>query len=115
MKSLILISFFSMGWFGCQDHTIFELAPNQSMSIVGKGQGQDAAINPFSGEDSKAIVANLGNNKFAVRVQEQGEIIYTTELNPDRIVEVELYDGYELYLDTIEKGKAKVVFKKLNS
>jgi len=43
----------------------FELQPSQSMSITGKGPGQDAAKNPFEGEDCLVLVENIGKVTFA--------------------------------------------------
>ncbi len=96
------------------NETIFELNPQQSMSITGKGQGQDAAINPFGNEKCISEVSNLGKTTFSVRIQENGKVIKEEIVQPKQSNEFILEIGYELYLDSDEKGKAKVVFKKIN-
>lgn len=93
----------------------FELKPSQSMSITGKGQGQDATKNPYDGQNCYAIVENIGKRKFKIRTQQNGKIKETIAINKGEIKKVTLLKGYELYLDTNSKGKAKasVVFEKM--
>ncbi|MBQ4819072.1 hypothetical protein [Aquimarina sp. MMG016] len=91
----------------------FELEPSQSMSITGKGPGQDAAENPFSGSNCYAIIENAGKNEFTIRIQEEGEIIETISIEKGVIKKVKLLKGYELYLDSKLKGKAKIEFQKM--
>ena len=79
MKNRLLIGlflFFLKGEVFAQ--TSFELAPNQSMLLYGKGSGQDATINPYDGQDCYAIVENFGEVPFTVRVQQQKTIIDKT-------------------------------------
>lgn len=90
----------------------FILNSNQSMSLSGKGPGQDAAINPYMNEDHIAIVKNLGKVKFSARVQYRGKIIQTTAIPPNETREIELKKGYELYLDSELPSKADVTFKR---
>lgn len=87
--------------------TVVELDPNRSMLISGKGIGQDATINPFVGQDCFAIVKNIGNEIFTVRVQQKGKVIEMLSLKRSEIVKVKFLIGYELYLDTKTRKKAK--------
>ena len=64
--------------------TIFELDGSQSMLMTGKGPGQDATINPFQGEDCYAIIENLGNELFSVRIQQEGEIVKIIAVKPKK-------------------------------
>lgn len=93
----------------------FELNPSQSMSITGKGLGQDATKNPYDGQNCFAIVENIGKKEFSIRTQQNGKIIETIPIKIGEIKKVKLLRGYELYLDTNSKGKAKakVEFEKL--
>lgn len=91
----------------------FELEPSQSMSITGKGPGQDAAKNPFSGTNCYAIIENAGKNEFTIRIQEKGEVIKTISIGKGATKRVKLLKGYELYLDSKLKGKAKIEFEKM--
>jgi len=91
----------------------FELDGNQSMCITGKGPGQDGAINPYMGEDSRGIVKNIGDSSIDVRIQEKGELIEIITVEPRETREVALMAGYELYLDSEREGKARVSFKKV--
>ena len=93
-------------------NAIFGLSPSQSMSITGKGPGQDAAFNPYGNEKSIAMVKNLGKSTFHVRIQKAGVIVTDTALNSNELREFTLDLGYELYLDSTVKGKAKVTFKR---
>ncbi len=97
------------------DKTIFELKPNQSMLMTGKGPGQDGAINPYADSDSYAIVTNLGDNPFSVRVQWKNEVIQLIQVNPNEEKTVTLYRGYRLFFDTEAEAKAQLVFKKKES
>jgi hypothetical protein len=92
--------------------SIFELNSNQSMSITGKGPGQDAAINPYGEGESIAVVQNKGTVSFNVRIQKSGVIIEEVAIEPKSSREFMLKPGTELYLDSITPGKAKVTFKK---
>lgn len=90
-----------------QAQTVFELDRPQSMLISGKGIGQDATVNPFAGEDCYAIVKNIGNEIFFVRVQQNGKVIEILTINKNEAVKVKLLIGYELYLDTKSPKKVK--------
>lgn len=93
----------------------FELKPSQSMSITGKGPGQDAAKNPFEGEDCLVVIENSGSLTFAARTQQKGQKnLETQNVKPGSAQTIYLPKGYELYLDTTNEGtaKARLSFKK---
>ena len=114
MKKSYLLFLLLIGLASCSSsQSLFELEPAQSMSITGKGPGQDAAYNPYGAGNSLAMVENLGDHPFVVRVQEQGKIIEETPIQPDERKEITLMKGYELYLDSELEGKAKVEFQEL--
>ena len=86
---------------------------SQSMCITGKGPGQDGAINPYAGEACIAVVENMGNNRFSIRVQSKGKIVAQIPIKPNETKEVRLPKGTELYFDSDLKTKAKVEFKRI--
>jgi hypothetical protein len=94
----------------------FDLKPSQSMSITGKGFGQDATKNPYDNQNCFAVVENIGKKEFFIRTQQNGKIIETMPIKVGEIKKVKLLIGYELYLDTNSKGKgkAKVEFEKMD-
>ncbi|WP_298426963.1 hypothetical protein [uncultured Kordia sp.] len=108
---LLFVILFALQSYAQKDKTIFELKPSQSMSITGKGPGQDAAINPYTDRNSIAIIENLSKNNFTVRVQYQGNIVKTFVMEADKKTMVSLKKGYELYLDSDLEAKAKVAFR----
>jgi hypothetical protein len=115
MKKLATILFASAMLVACTpSKSIFELSPSQSMSITGKGPGQDAAFNPYGDNKSVAVVRNIGEHGFMIRVQEQGTIIRRIPISPKEKKEVVLEEGYELYLDSELASKARLIFKKFN-
>ena len=87
--------------------TIFELDGSQSMLMTGKGPGQDATINPFQGEDCYAIIENLGNELFYLRIQHQGKIVEVITVKPKKKKKIKLLSGQELYLDSKTKNPTK--------
>lgn len=107
-----LILFLCLSFSLDAQENIIELEANQSMSISGKGPGQDAAINPYLDEESIAIVKNLGEHNLELRLQKEGEIKKIIPLEPGLSLEIELAPGLELYFDTYYKGKAAIRFKK---
>ena len=115
MKKLFLMPIFLFliihNGFG---QTVFELKPAQSMSITGKGPGQDAAYNPYSESNSIAVVENIGRNPFTVRLQEKGKVIEIILIEAGTTKKIKLLKGYELYFDSEEESKAKLDFKKLS-
>lgn len=101
--------------FGLSAQTEISLDGVQSMSITGKGPGQDAAINPYKGDESIALVKNVGANPIEVRIQKEGKIIKIQTVEPQQEKSFELGRGVELYLDSTKKSKALIDFKKKTS
>lgn len=87
--------------------TIFELDGSQSMLMTGKGPGQDATINPFQGEECYAIIKNLGDELFSVRIQQEGEIVKIIAVKPKKKKKIKLLSGQELYLDSDTKSSTQ--------
>ncbi len=83
------------------------------MLITGKGKGQDGVINPFSDGNSIAIVENVGDNVFTLRVQMDGEVVQTLEVQAGTTEAVKLIKGYELYIDNDQRAKASIKFEAL--
>ena len=92
----------------------FELDGSQSMLMTGKGKGQDGAINPYFGENCLAVVENLSENEFEVRIQRKGKITSIEKVKPGKTLEIKLLADAELYLDSELKSKARLEFKKLD-
>jgi hypothetical protein len=115
-KLIILLCLTCFAQYGAFAQVEFELKPSQSMSITGKGPGQDATKNPYDGQNCFAIIENIGKREFSIRTQQNGKIIETIPIKKGEIKKVELLKGYELYLDTNSKGKAKakVEFEKMD-
>ncbi len=108
MKNALLASLFLLFCKGALfAQTSFELAPNQSMLLYGKGPGQDATINPYDGQDCYAIVENFGEVPFTVRIQQQRTIIDIIVLPAKTTKKILLLQGHELYLDPSSKAVAK--------
>ena len=95
-----------------QSQSIFNLEPSQSMLMLGKGKGQDAIINPYPDESSIAVIDNIGENAFSIRIQSKGDIIKIIDIQPNASRRETLLKGYELYLDTEFKTKARVSVEK---
>ncbi len=85
------------------------------MHLIGKGPGQDSVINPYADSKSAAIISNMGEHVFEIRIQVKGEIIKTISIAPGKKEEITLEPGYEFYIDGYEKSKSKafIDFKKL--
>ncbi len=94
---------------------IIELDNVQSMIMTGKGPGQDATINPYAGEDCIAIVKNVGERTFSIRIQRDGEVLETMDCVKGEKKEITLLAGNELYLDPNPEGpsKARVDYKRV--
>ncbi|MAM28010.1 MAG: hypothetical protein CMC13_03225 [Flavobacteriaceae bacterium] len=92
---------------------VLELDPGQSMCISGKGKGQDGAINPFMETGSVAIVKNLGENQFSIRVEYEGKVKEKIRLDPSRITRVILPKSHVMYFDNKLKTKTEVSFRAL--
>jgi hypothetical protein len=108
MKNLILILCLTLiPQYDVFTQVEFELNPSQSMVITGKGIGQDAAKNPYEGQSCFVLIKNIGKREFSIRTQQHGEIIENIPIKKGETKKVKLLIGYELYLDTNDKGKAK--------
>jgi len=117
MRELIIITILSICYqTEINAQNVFELDGSQSMLMTGKGPGQDATINPFEGKDFYAVIENLGNELFSVRIQERGKIINIIALKPKKKKKIKLLSGQELYLDGETKNwaKASVSYQDLN-
>ena len=109
MKKLILLLFIPLVSFS----QTFELTNGQSMCMMGKGVGQDATINPYANEEfSYALIENIGNFKFNIRVESIDEERREFIIKPKDIVVVKLFRNNILYFDslTIEKAEAKIKY-----
>jgi len=105
--SILAICLIFFTYFELTAQAEFVLEPSQSMIMTGKGTGQDATINPYFGQNCYAIVKNIGERKFSIRVQKKGEIIEEISIQVGELKKVKLLIGYELYLDPNPKGKTK--------
>lgn len=116
MKKLIAFSLFTcLSIVAAFSQTEFELLPPQSMLMTGKGPGQDATINPYDGKDCYAIVENIGENEFYIRIQKNGVVIQTITISKNERKKFKLLKSQELYLDPNENGlaKARVSYEEL--
>jgi hypothetical protein len=91
----------------------FELKSSQSMLMTGKGPGQNATINPYEGQECHAIIENFGKENFSYRIQQKGKVIEILPILKGEIKKVKLLKGYELYLDSNSKAKARVSYEKI--
>ncbi len=87
--------------------TDFVLEPAQSMLMTGKGPGQDATINPYEGEECFALVENIGERSFSVRIQFKDEIVQEITIKKGETKSLKLKKNYQLYLDPNAQGIAK--------
>lgn len=112
---LVIISVFAVCT-SLSAQSIFEINYGQSMLMTGKGPGQDATINPFQGGDCFALIENLGEEMFSVRIQENGKVIGMYKVKPNKKFKIKLITGQELYLDseTKNQAKARVTYERLN-
>lgn len=110
MKKLLLLStLFTLSFsFG----QTFEIADGQSMCMIGKGNGQDATINPYADEEySYVIIENIGAVEFQVRIESiENEIKQFLIKSNDEVV-LKLQRNNVLYLDAITSKKAKAKIK----
>ncbi|WP_019037344.1 hypothetical protein [Psychroflexus tropicus] len=84
------------------------------MAITGKGPGQDAAINPYEGQDCLVLIENIGAVSFSARIQQKGQKdLSSKNIAPGTSQTLSLPKDYELYLDTTDEGtgKARLLFK----
>lgn len=113
MKNIFFASIFILALQACSTKEyVLEFEPNQSMIVTGKGQGQDAAINPYLDRTSIAIVRNIGLHAFEVRLQKAGNVLDTRLVQPSQTIQFKLDVGVELYIDCTQKSTASVLFKK---
>lgn len=107
MKTIILIlSVILFTQLEATAQTKFVLEPSQSMIMTGKGPGQDATINPYTGQDCYAIIKNTGKRQFSIRIQQKGNIIEEISILKGQLKKVKLLKGQELYLDPNPEGIA---------
>ncbi len=95
-----------------QAKTEFTFEPDQSMCITGKGAGQDGAINPYYGSDCVAVVKNIGETSFSVRIRNQKGKSTATQLNTGDTQKFTLLKGSILFVDSTEKALADITFQK---
>lgn len=110
MKQLILLFFLipliSLG-------QSFELTNGQSMCMTGKGQGQDATINPYANQDySYALIENIGAVEFQIRIESSEEDLRQFLIKANDVVVVKLNRDNVLYFDalTLEKAVARIKY-----
>ena len=109
MKKLILLLLIPLVSFG----QTFELTNGQSMCMIGKGEGQDATINPYSEKEfSYALIENIGTVEFNIRVESIDKEIREFIIKPYDKVVVKLYRAEILYLDslTLDIAEAKIMY-----
>ena len=91
----------------------FELTNGQSMCMIGKGQGQDATINPYADEDySYSLIENIGSVEFQIRIESIEKDLKQFLIKPNDKVVIKLYRNNILYLDalTLEKAEARIKY-----
>ncbi|WP_046759140.1 hypothetical protein [Kordia jejudonensis] len=108
---VLFVMLFALQSYAQKEKTVFELKPSQSMCMTGKGVGQDAAINPYINRNSIAIIENLSENNFTVRVQYKGDVVKTIVMEANKKTMVSLRKGFELYLDSDLEATAKLEFR----
>jgi len=115
-NSLLIIIFIACFQTEINAQTVFELDGTQSMLMTGKGPGQDATINAYEGEDCYAVIKNLGDVLFSVRIQQKGQIIDIFSIESNHTIKYKLLVGQELYLDAESKNiaKARIDYEKIN-
>lgn len=109
-KLMMLLLLAAMSPMMAQDTVVLD--DYRHMCIAGKGPGQDAAINPYLGQSSVAIVENMGESPFDVRIQVKGQIVKTIKSSPARVLEIKLDKDQVMYFDSDARAVARVSFKK---
>ncbi len=104
---ILLIPFLCLTSLSALSQTEFTLDPVQSMLMTGKGPGQDGSINPYFGEKCYAVVSNIGERSFSIRVQKDGVILKEIPIQKSEVKKVLLLSDHELYLDPNPEGIAK--------
>ena len=90
----------------------FELTQGQSMCMLGKGQGQDATINPYADEEfSYALVENMGAVEFQIRIESTKKKLRQFPVRPSGLVVIKLHKEDILYFDALTTEKAKASIK----
>jgi hypothetical protein len=107
---LLFVMLFALQSYAQKDKTVFDLDPSQSMLMTGKGQGQDGAMNPYKDGNSIAMIKNIGQNEFSIRVQRDGKVIKSRTLKAGKSTKIALSKGSELYFDAESKTKVKLEF-----
>ena len=103
-QSLIILGVLLLNtYIYAQKENNFKLDPSTSMLMTGKGPGQDGSINPYAGEDCVAVVANLANTPFSVRIQQKGILLRTIDIEKKETKRISLGAQEELYIDTPNK------------
>lgn len=109
MKTTILLMLIGLFInFESNAQTEFELNPSQSMLMTGKGPGQDGAINPYYGKECIAIVKNMGESDFLVRIQKRGAIVEMIPVSGNETKKIKLLADHELYIDANDDQKIKL-------
>ncbi len=90
----------------------FELAPSQSMGMVGQGPGRDGAINPYERETSMAIIKNLGENDIGIRIERPGQPRELFTISPKTKKSFVLAPKDKLFFDSEKATRTKLTFKK---
>jgi hypothetical protein len=108
-KLLLVLLFLPLMSFGQS----FELTDGQSMCMIGKGEGQDATINPYADEEySYALIENIGSVEFQIRLESIEKDIKQFSIKPSDKVVIKLNRNNVLYLDalTLEKAVANIKY-----
>jgi hypothetical protein len=108
-KLLLIILFIPLVSFG----QTFELTNGQSMCMIGKGEGQDATINPYADKEfSYALIENTGTAEFNIRVESDEKDKREFIIKPNDKVVVKLYRAEILYFDSLklDKAEAKIMY-----
>lgn len=112
MKKILFLLVITTAVLGfAQTKTEFTFKPDQSMCITGKGAGQDGAINPYYGSDSVAVIKNIGETPFAVRIKDEKGKSTSTQLNVGDTQKFTLLKGAILFIDSTKKALADITFE----
>ena len=111
MKKVLLISLL---FIVAHSHgQTFEITDGQSMCMIGKGQGQDATINPYADKDySYALIENIGSVDFGIRIELNEEDLKQFLVKSNDRVVIKLYRNSVLYIDalTSETAEARIYY-----
>lgn len=116
MKKIILFIIIVSAVSSCRkNENIFKLTENQSMLMYGKGQGQDAAINPYGNQDCEAVVRNLSRTEFSVRIKSTSGEREIITMKPKEKRVFQLPKGCQIYFDSESSAKVYLKFQKKSS